>query len=702
MGDEGGGGSTAAIVTAAAAASASSTASAVLAAVSSGGGVGGQAGTSSCASVSKVALRRDAAPQPLLLGASTSLRSSVSPHSSSSEEPARPPCKGGPASAARDLHSATSLEVSSISWTLPPVSGGTSFGVEFATTPRTRWKSRSQFVLVLMGYCIGIGNLWRFPYLCGRYGGGAFLVAYVAMLCMVAGPLFFYEAVLGQKFQKGPAETFRKMAPSWTGLAYVPVVMTIFYLPYYQLIIAYALHYFVNSFRDPLPWVDGTTPDRYLDEVVLYRVEGLGTAGSSSIHGTLLFEVCVVWLITVLCLVKGIHSAGKAAYVTVILPIIMISVLFFACINLDGANEGLYYYLMPRWGALFRPEVWGLAAGQIIFSLSPGTGTCISLASYHERDYRGLFHDCLFVAVCNSAFSLFGGLVVFSVVGNLSLSLGRPVEEVAASGEGLAFIVFAQGLAKLCSGGWTSFFAAMFFLTLFLLGLDSTFAVVETLQTYANDWLLSRDPSSKITTKGNALRLVLISLALCCLGLPYVTRGGYYLLEIADHFIVTYTLTTGVLLEYVMIGHFYEAEVMLDDVFVITGVQLSVFFVWQIKFIAPATIAFVLLLLFASDLSSGCDNGYPTWAVVLFGVLPVCISLSCVVSPWLQFYARRLIWGHIYPRLACWGPEALSAARQRARSGGFKRRDSGGSEAEADSGAAVTTDAAPLSLNRVC
>ncbi|CAK0835844.1 unnamed protein product [Prorocentrum cordatum] len=112
-----------------------------------------------------------------------------------------------------------------------------------------------------MGYCIGVGNLWRFPYLCGKYGGGAFVIAYLIMLLAVAGPLFFYESVLGQKFQRGPAETFRKMAPRWVGVSYIPVVMTLFFLPYYQLIVAYALHYFLASFQSPLPWVDKLTPE---------------------------------------------------------------------------------------------------------------------------------------------------------------------------------------------------------------------------------------------------------------------------------------------------------------------------------------------------------------------------------------------------------------------------------------------------------
>lgn len=558
---------------------------------------------------------------------------------------------------------------------LPPLAGGTPHGAEFATVPRTRWKSRQQFVLVLMGYCIGVGNLWRFPYLCGKYGGGAFIVAYLCTLFIGALPLFFYECVLGQKFQKGPAETFRKMAPKWVGLAYVPAAMTLFFLPYYQFIVTYALHYFLASFQSPLPWVDGTTPDLYLSEVVLRRTSSLSDEGSGQIHGTLLAENLAVWVITALCLIKGIHSAGKAAYITVILPVVMLVCLFFVCVRLEGSELGLRYYLTPRFEYLVQPQVWGVAAGQIIFSLSPGMGCCIALASFHEPSYRGLFADSVVIALSNSAFSLFGGLVVFSVVGHIANSQGKPVEEVAASGEGLAFIVFAQGLASIGEGAASSVCSALFFLTLFLLGLDSTFACVETLQTYLNDWILKTYPGEKISTRGNAIRLACLCSGLFLLGLPYCTRGGYYLLEIADHFVVTYVLTVSVLLEYIMIGWVYTAEQMLCDVLAITGIELPPWVVWQIRVIAPLNVLLAVLLLFIAEVTTHSLAEAPAWAVALLGVLPVCFSLSFFALPLVAFRARRLLQGQALTR------EGFAAAVRRAKAGGYMDPRLAGDEA---------------------
>jgi len=556
---------------------------------------------------------------------------------------------------------------------LPPIGGGTMFGAEEASAPRMRWQSRSQFVLVLMGYCIGVGNLWRFPYLCGKHGGGAFLVAYVFMLVTVAGPLFFYECVLGQKFQKGPAGTFQKMAPQWVGLAYVPAAMTMCYLPYYQMIVAYSWHYLAATSTFPLPWVTETTPDAYFEEVVLNRSDGISGPGAGELHWQLVAELFLVWLLSAACLVRGIHSAGKAALVTVSVPLIMIVILLFRCVKLEGAGAGLYYYLTPRWDALFTFEVWAVAAGQIIFSLSPGCGTCISMASYHDRGYRGLFQDSVLVASCNSGFSLIGGFVVFSVVGNLAHTLGKPVEEVAASGEGLAFIVFPQGLSSIGEGTRLSQFVAfVFFLTFFFLGLNTTFAVVETLQTYINDWILSVYPTHRISQRGNARRLFVLVGLLFCAGLPYTSRRGYYLLEIADHYIVTYCLTIIVLLEYILIGMVYGAEQMIKDVWESTEVQLPAFASFHLRFVAPAILIVVIIFLLAQERNAAQD--YPVGVVMVFGILPVFACLSLIIWLPLRFRIKRLVYGKFYPALLrgrATSQEDQENIRLRAARGGY-------------------------------
>jgi len=287
------------------------------------------------------------------------------------------------------------------------------------------------------------------------------------------------------------------------------------------------------------------------------------------------------------------------------------------------------------------------------------------------------------------------------VVGELASNLGKPVEEIAASGEGLAFVVFAKGLAEMSSSKWSSVFAVVFFLTLFMLGLDSSFAVLETLQTYVNDWFLARNPDQKITMRSNAIRLILISLMLFLAGLPYTTRAGYYLLEIADHFIVTYSLSVGVFLEYIMIGHFYTAEQLLEDIHTSTGVTLPHAFVWQVKVVAPAVSGICLLLLFFSDLNGSSLGKYPAWAVLLFGIFPSVTAISAVAFPRLQFRMRGIVWGYLYPLMTRWTPGGLAGVRKRAQGGGFHNVDWSATTGTGEKNPDVTvSDDVPLSMHR--
>lgn len=555
---------------------------------------------------------------------------------------------------------------------LPPLAGGTDFGSEEAAQPRMRWQSAWQFRLMLTGYCIGLGNVWRFPYLCGSHGGGAFVLAYIVMLVLCASPLFICECILGQKFQKGPIGTFRKMAPKWVGLAYVPAALTPIFLLYYQVVVAYTLHYFLMSFQYPLPWMDAD-PARYFGESFLKQVD-IGGQGSHELNGVLLLEYFATWAVTVVCLVRGIHSAGKAAAVMVVLPVLFLTILFFEVIGLDGAVDGLKFFLLPRWEYLLSLEMWGVAAGQILFSLSPGTGTCIALCSYHDKEYKGLLRDSVVIIICNSVFSLFGGIVIFAVVGNLAYTKGESVDEIATAGEGLAFIVFAEGLSNLGGGYMTSIFSAMFFITLFCLGLDSSFAAVATMQTYVNDYYLSKNPGKKISTRGSAAVTIAMGCGLFACGLPYVTRCGPLLLEITDHFAVTYTVVLMVFLEYIMIGHFYTAEEMLKDVRASTGVQTRPWTKHLLRYVAPSILLLVLSMLVLGDITSGFIATRPSWAVAIFGFAPVFIAIGSAMYPTLSFGVNRYLWGHIYPAVCRWTPESLDAVRQRAQGGGHHHR----------------------------
>ncbi|CAD7925440.1 unnamed protein product [Amoebophrya sp. A120] len=356
---------------------------------------------------------------------------------------------------------------------------------ESQTLDRPQWRNRGDFLMVLMGYAIGIGNLWRFPFLCGKHGGGAFVVVYLVCLCLCAFPLFFLELVIGQIYQTGPVQCFRALNKRFEGVAYIAAWMNVWILGYYQMVIAWALVFFCRSFgwASEVPWSDADTKD-YFEDDVLQKADSFDAykAYNWQAPAHLLFAVIGVWVITYLCLVKGIHSAGKVAYFTVIMPFVLITILLIKAASLEGAGNGIAYYLKPKLEYIFRLDTWSAACGQILFSLSPATGAAIALASYNPPNYSHLLSDALLITVSNSGFSIFAGFVVFSVCGNLAFAENTTVEAVAQEGAGLTFVVFPRALAQM-----PTIFSWFFFFTLVLLGLDSSFAWVQTLVTYAMD-----------------------------------------------------------------------------------------------------------------------------------------------------------------------------------------------------------------------
>lgn len=247
--------------------------------------------------------------------------------------------------------------------------------------------STLDYMISLMGYAIGIGNVWRFPYLVGKWGGFSFLLAYVLCLCLVSCPMYLFELALGQDTRRSTIYCFRGIKPRWAGLGWSTCVMLFFVLGYYNMLLAYSLVYMFYSFYDPLPWTIAARPPNMLPEgktaseyfwqsEVLERFDpaefnaGL-TSGTGPVLGHLAFSLFLVWILVFLALFKGLEASAKVSYVTVGLPVVLIFVMLIRSLTLDGAGEGVKFYVGKFDGSVFGdPEMWTIACGQILFSLS--------------------------------------------------------------------------------------------------------------------------------------------------------------------------------------------------------------------------------------------------------------------------------------------------------------------------------------------
>ena len=206
---------------------------------------------------------------------------------------------------------------------------------------REQWDNQCEFILSVVGYAVGLGNVWRFPYLAYVNGGGSFLIPYALMLFFAGLPLFFMELCLGQYSGQGPTRVFGRLAPAFKGLGFAMLAVTAYVSIYYNVIIAWTLFYMFTGFQSMLPWsycADDTKhchagtinasmieADPYIGgpSEAYYNGELLGL--DKDIHnwnnlGELRWQLvlCLLaaWIIVCCCLIKGVQSAGKVVYFT--------------------------------------------------------------------------------------------------------------------------------------------------------------------------------------------------------------------------------------------------------------------------------------------------------------------------------------------------------------------------------------------------
>eukprot|EP00736_Rhodelphis_marinus_P010544 Rmarinus@m.29199 len=520
---------------------------------------------------------------------------------------------------------------------------------------REKWGSDSDLLITLVGYAVGIGNLWRFPYLVGKYGGGAFLIPFILANIFLATPLFYLELVLGQKFERSAFTVYEKLHSSWAGIGICCVVCVFIVTTYYNVLCAWCLVYFVRSFESPLPWADD--PDTFFDEKVLEKTENIDDPGSMDLVATLVLALFSHYVLLFLCMLKGLHSSNYALYVTVAAPMVIVTVMFFKMITLDGAWDGLKYYLIPRMDALLDPELWSVATTQVLFSLSPAMGTAIAMGSYctHKND---TYRAGVIPAAVNAFICFFGGLVVFSVIGYMAnIKLGdeqaacaagtsetnccgvldddevpRPVlididdcvEHIAEdSGPGLAFITFAEALSEMPG---SNVWSVLFFGMLYAMGLDSVFAWVETVDSFICDCMYQ---NYRVIMNKRVVRLV-TCLSMFLLGFLYCTRSGEQWLDIVDHYSVSYVLLFVGTVELILIDKCYGFRRVMTDVYTMTGRSISDFWLISWKYIGPVCMSILLVIVFLEDLINGYED-FPWWADLVgwfSAALPISIALS--------------------------------------------------------------------------
>ncbi|XP_039403196.1 sodium- and chloride-dependent betaine transporter-like isoform X4 [Mauremys reevesii] len=325
--------------------------------------------------------------------------------------------------------------------------------------PRGQWSNKMEFMLSMAGEIIGLGNVWRFPYLCYKNGGGAFFIPYFIFLFTCGIPVFFLETALGQYTSQGGVTAWRKICPLFEGIGYASQVIESYLNIYYIVILSWAIFYLFSSFTAVLPWATCNNPwnsDRCVDFLNHSNVENWTAPAnatspvtefwekrvlglSDGIHnlGTVRWELALcllfAWVICYFCIWKGVKSTGKVVYFTATFPYLMLFVLLIRGVTLPGAAEGITFYLKPDISRLADPQVWMDAGTQIFFSYAICLGCLTALGSYNKYN-NNCYRDCFVLCFLNSATSFVAGFAIFSVLGFMAQEQGVPISEVAESG----------------------------------------------------------------------------------------------------------------------------------------------------------------------------------------------------------------------------------------------------------------------------
>ena len=394
----------------------------------------------------------------------------------------------------------------------------------------------------MIGSAVGLGNIWRYPYVLYSNGGGAFFIPYIVAILIMGIPFLILEYGVGYNFKSSFPKAVKSISNKWEYLGWFLPVAVFMILIYYSAILGWdGFYVIISAFKG---W--GADPNAYFTGSFLQANDTLGGLGTfvPFVAIAMLVGWVIMWVISHTDLEKGLGRVSK-----VLVPLlfaIMIFIVLFS-LTLPGAGIGLAELYNPDWSLLLNFNIWMAAFGQMIFSLSLGMSIAFTYASY-TKDDSDLVSNALWVTVANCGFENFAAIGVFSILGYMSLQSGVAVPDLVTQGTGLVFIVYPTVFNVL--GDWASVIGPLFFFTVYLAGLTSILSTIEPLSfSIQNKFGWSRNKTMTVLCVfGAAVSMI------------YATAMGSYILGIADTFVNQIAILIGVIFECIVFAWIFKAE----------------------------------------------------------------------------------------------------------------------------------------------
>ncbi|XP_054461831.1 sodium-dependent neutral amino acid transporter B(0)AT1-like [Anoplopoma fimbria] len=516
---------------------------------------------------------------------------------------------------------------------------------------RPKWDNKAQYILTCVGFCIGIGNVWRFPYLCQTHGGGAFLIPYMILLVLEGMPLLLLEFAIGQRLRKGSVGVWRAINPYLTGIGIASMLVSLLVGLYYNTLIAWILWYLFNSFQDPLPWTQcplndngtGFVPECQRSSTVdyyFYRVtlnSSTSIADSGGIHWPVVLCLLAAWTVMCVCYIRGIGTSGKAVYVTAILPYIVLAIFLIRGLTLKGSLSGIKFLFTPDVEELINPKTWLDAGAQVFYAFSLAWGGLISFSSYNPV-HNNCVQDAVILTAITGFTSIYAATVTYSIIGfratekydncisdnimTLLNAFDLPEDNITSSNYEaalknlnssypdtvLGLDIKACDMQTLLSEGvegtglafivfteaitkmpGSPVWSVLFFVMLLCLGISTLFGNIEGVVVPLKDLKLlpQKWPQEAVTGVTCAVAFII-----CLL---FAQHSGIYWVTLFDNFAGSVPLLTIGLFEMIAVVYIYGIDRFNEDLEFMVGYKPSIF--WQVtwRFISPLIVLVILI-----------------------------------------------------------------------------------------------------------
>ncbi|EHH23330.1 System B(0) neutral amino acid transporter AT1 [Macaca mulatta] len=535
------------------------------------------------------------------------------------------------------------------------------------SSSRPKWDNKAQYMLTCVGFCVGLGNVWRFPYLCQSHGGGAFMIPFLILLVLEGIPLLHLEFAIGQRLRRGSLGVWSSIHPALKGVGLASMLVSFMVGLYYNTIISWIMWYFFNSFQEPLPWSECPLNENqtgYVDECARsspvdyfwYRVTlniSTSISDSGSIQWWTLLCLASAWSVLYMCTIRGIETTGKAVYITSTLPYVVLTIFLIRGLTLKGATNGIVFLFTPNVTELANPVTWLDAGAQVFYSFSLAFGGLISFSSYNSV-HNNCERDSVIVSIINGFTSVYAAIVVYSIIGFratqryddcfstniLTLINGFDLPEGNVTQENFAEMqrqcnasnpaAYAQLVFQTCDinsflsegveGTGLAFivfteaitkmpvsplWSVLFFTMLFCLGLSSMFGNMEGVIVPLQDLRVIPPKWPKEVLTG------IICLGTFLIGFIFTLNSGQYWLSLLDSYAGSIPLLTIAFCEMFAVVYVYGVDRFNKDIEFMIGHKPNIF--WQVtwRVISPLLMLTIFLFYFVVKVSE--ELTYSIW-----------------------------------------------------------------------------------------